>query len=92
MTEERKACTHRENHHADIRIACMEDSGAFLAEIRIHCKDCGLPFQFLNLPLGLHMQGAAMSADGQEARLAIVPVGSTPHPLAGVTGFGVSRS
>lgn len=85
-------CTHTVEHHADVRIACLEDSGRFMAEIRIHCARCGIAFQFQGLPLGLHIAGATMSVDGEEARLAVAPVGTVPRPLDGVTGFGVKAS
>ena len=91
-TPETKGCQHNKAHDAEVRMQCFEDTGTFLAEVRIRCADCGLPFQFLSLPLGLHLGGAAMSVDGQEARLAVVPVGHTPHPLKGITGFGVKAS
>jgi hypothetical protein len=91
-SEAKVGCQHRKSHEAIVAVQCFEDTGTFLAEIRIKCADCGLPFQFLNLPLGLHMGGSAMSVDGQEARLAIVPVGQTPHPLKGLVSFGVKAS
>lgn len=67
----------------------MEDSGQFMLDVTIKCAQCGLPFQFIGLPLGLDLSGAAMSPDGLEAHLAIAPQGSTPHPLSGVTGFTI---
>ena len=74
-------CKHNKAHAVDASIGFMEDTGRFTAEVRIVCADCGLPFQFLGLPLGLDMEGAAMSADGLEARLAIAPMGTVPQPL-----------
>jgi len=62
---------------------------SYMAHIRIECQKCHRPFQFIGLPLGLHMRGATMSADGQEARLAIAPVGSIPQPLDGVLSIGI---
>lgn len=84
------ACKHM-NFDACVSVARLEDSGQFLAHVKVECLECKLPFQFLGLPLGLELQGAAMSVDGQEARLAIAPVGSVPQPLdkALLRGFRV---
>lgn len=85
------ACKHMQ-FRADVAVARLEDSGRFNAEIKIECADCHLPFQFVGLPLGLDLGGACMSIDGQQARLAIVPVGSEPNPLdkALIRGFRIS--
>lgn len=83
-------CKHNKIHKATVAVACLEDSGRFQAEIRIECE-CGRPFQFVGLPLGLDLNGASMSVDGQEARLAIAPVGTIPQPLGKylLSGFRV---
>lgn len=46
---------------------------SFQADIHIWCAECELPFQFVGLPGGLNMQGAAVSLDELEARLTIKP-------------------
>lgn len=75
-------CRHNKAHKATVGVGFLEDSGRFTAEVRIECADCGRPFQFINLPIGLDLQeGATMSVDGQEARLAVAPVGTVPQPL-----------
>lgn len=74
------ACAHA-NFHASVRVARLEDSGQFMAEIRIECQECKTPFQFLGLEPGLDLQGARVSIDGLEANIAICPVGSKPNPL-----------
>jgi hypothetical protein len=74
------SCKH-ENFRASVDVNRLEDSGRFCADVRIECAECHLPFQFLGLPLGLNLTGAAMSVDGLEARLGIAPVGSVPQPL-----------
>ncbi|POR42523.1 hypothetical protein [Methylobacterium sp. V23] len=84
------ACKH-ENFAAAVRVARLEDSGRFMAEIRISCTACGAPFQFLGLEPGLDLQGARVSIDGLEANIAIAPEGTQPSPLQrmvhGVQGF-----
>lgn len=49
------------------------ESGKFMAEIQIECSDCHRPFEFLGLPAGLNLEGAAVEFGGREARLAIKP-------------------
>lgn len=73
-------CKHL-NFNAQVRVARLEDSGRFNVEIVIACKDCGLPFEFQGLQPGLNLNGATVSIDGLEARLAIIPQGSRPNPL-----------
>lgn len=84
------ACKH-ENFAANVKVARLEDSGRFMAEIRISCTECGAPFQFLGLEPGLDLQGARVSIDGLEANIAIAPEGTQPSPLQqmvhGVRGF-----
>lgn len=85
-------CKHNKAHRASVSVGYMEDSGRFTCEVRVECADCGRPFQFLGLPIGLDLEGGAfISADGQECRLAVAPVGSVPQPLdkALVRGYRV---
>lgn len=90
ITTER--CLHNKNTSANVRIDYLEDTGRYMCEVKLKCVDCGQPFRFMGLPLGLNMNGAAMGVDGLEARLAIMPADRIPHPLQGVTGFGVKAS
>jgi hypothetical protein len=83
-------CKH-ENFRANVRVARLEDTGRFIAEITVNCDQCGVPFQFLGLEPGVDTDGARVSIDGLEANLAICPQGSRPNPLqritANVSGF-----
>lgn len=63
-------CNH-EQFDATVTVNRLEDSGRFVADVRVKCVQCGEPFRFLGLPTGLDLNGAAVSVDGQEARLAI---------------------
>ena len=86
-------CKHNKAHKATVSVIYLEDSGRFTADVRIECE-CGRPFQFLGLPIGLDLNGGAfISADGQECRIAIAPVGTVPQPLdAGlVRGFRIRQ-
>lgn len=78
---------------ATVTVNRLADSGRFTADIRIDCKECGLPFRFLGLPLGLDLDGAAMSVDALEARLAIAPGDGLLPPLrGGLRGFSIRAS
>lgn len=67
---------------AGVAVNRLEDTGKFNLDVRVSCLECGLPFQFLGLEAGLNLGGAAVSLDGEEARLAIAPKGSVPTPFA----------
>lgn len=73
-------CKHM-NFNASVAVARLEDTGGFMAEIRIECMDCKKPFQFLGLEPGIDMQGARVSINGLEANIAICPEGAKPNPL-----------
>jgi hypothetical protein len=77
-------CKHEE-FAASVAVARLEDSGRFMAEVRVTCRQCGTPFQFLGLAPGLNMRGATVSIDGLEANIAIAPQGSVPNPLQAMT-------
>ncbi len=74
------ACAHH-NFDAKVAVGRLEDSGRFIAEVRIHCVDCKTPFQFLGLQPGLDLDGARVSMDGLEANIAICPQGARPNPF-----------
>lgn len=63
-------CPHM-NFSANVDVSRLETSGRFMADVRIKCTECGEPFRFLGLPAGIDLDGAAVSVDGFEARLAI---------------------
>lgn len=88
----KQQCLHNVNTSAQVRIDYLEDTGRYSCEVKLKCDVCGQPFRFMGLPLGLNLNGATMSVDGLEARLAIMPADRIPHPLHGVTGFGVKVS
>lgn len=83
-------CTHQQ-FDADVRVARLEDIGAFMAEVRIKCLHCGVSFQFLGLPAGCMLNGATVSLDGLEANLAICPQGAKPSPMQ-VVGYTITGS
>ena len=83
-------CRH-EDFNAKVRVARLEDSGRFMAEITVRCSQCDKPFQFLGLEPGVDLDGARVSIDGLEANIAIAPEDARPNPLQRMS-FGVRRS
>lgn len=66
-------CQHT-NLSATVQISHLSNTGRWLSEIKIICAECGVPFAFKGLPIGANLDGAAVSADGTEARIAVEPV------------------
>jgi len=62
----------------------------YTADITVKCAQCGARFQFLGLAPGVDTQGARVSLDGLEARIALCPEGSKPNPLQRLA-HGVAR-
>lgn len=67
-----KECKHLD-FNAKVIVNRLEDKGLFNADVEIWCKDCGLPFKFVGLPMGLNLFGATVDVGKTEARLAIKP-------------------
>lgn len=84
-------CQHK-NFSATVNVSRLEDSGRFMADIRVHCEECKQQFRFIGLPCGVDLNGASVSIDGTEARLAIAPKGEVVTPLEGIQGFTSRRS
>lgn len=84
-------CDHQD-FAAVVEVNRLEGSGRFSADVRIECAECGERFRFLGLPVGLDLNGAAVSVDGCEARLAIAPRSASDLPLGKpgeVDGFSI---
>lgn len=79
------SCKHM-NFTANVSVARMENVGKFHADIRISCAECGVPMQFLGLDTGFSFDGARVSLDGQEARIAIAPSDVTLSPIMKMMG------
>lgn len=66
-------CEHQD-FRANVTVNRIEDSGLFNADIRVDCANCGEPFKFVGLPMGVNLHGATVSPDLVEARMAIAPL------------------
>lgn len=81
-------CEHH-NFDAAVRVARIEDKGRFMAEIRVTCRDCGTPMQFMGLEPGMNFNGATVSLDGLEANIGIHSQGERPNPMQELMGYSV---
>ena len=89
VTKTQEACPHA-NFNAQVDVNRMEDTGAFMSDIRISCRDCGLPFQFVGVDTGVDFYHPMKSFSGEEMHAPIVPKGK--EMPRGLTGFRVRRS
>jgi hypothetical protein len=81
-------CKHL-NFDSKIVVARVEDVGRFVAEFRIRCVDCDMPFQFLGIEPGFNYEGPTVTLDGLEANLPICPQGQRPTPMQGLSGYTI---
>lgn len=88
MSLDPRRCTHM-NFAVKAQIARIEDIGRFVAEIKIACKDCGTPFEFMGIGLGFNYEAPNATIDHLEAHLPICPQGARPGPHSGPVGYQV---
>ena len=86
-------CKH-ENFTARVNVGRLlhdgrEDPSAFVAEIKINCVECGLPFEFLGVPMGYQPGATRVSPDGLELRAALKPQGQNLDQT-GMPGFDIN--
>lgn len=87
-------CEH-ENFRANVAVGRLSASDtddtiiAYSADVTIECAGCGLPFEFIGLPMGLMHTEPTCSVDALEARMPIKPKGSAVR--ADLTGFKLRR-
>ena len=79
-----------EDFNAYVVVNRLEDSGAFVADIRVKCAQCELPFEFPGLPVGLSCANVTVSWDGQELRVPLKPSDSKFFPA--FAGYGVKQA
>lgn len=82
-------CLH-ENFEANAAVNRISDvEGApvnsFLVELIVKCIDCGMPFCFRGMPVGLSHMGPTMSLD---ARTACLPIHPEDDPTTGIGSPG----
>lgn len=65
-------CTHQQ-FKADVAVNRFEDTGGFMADVRIHCIDCGKAFRFMGLRAGVNFHSPTVSIDETELHAPIEP-------------------
>jgi hypothetical protein len=80
-------CKH-EQFEAMTRVARLTEEGSdkvtgFSADIRIHCSQCGTPFEFIGVPGGYHPGHPMVSFDGTELRAPIRPSNAPMEKIPG---------
>ena len=86
------ACQH-ENFTAQVNVSRLTKSDTdntvvgYLAEVRVNCIDCGLPFEWIGVDAGMMHSKPMASLDAQELRAPIRPKGCDIFPA--IPGFSV---
>jgi hypothetical protein len=86
-------CQHKEfDAVVDVTRLVDQTPIAFSADIRVRCATCGEAFAFIgDMPVGLLPNGPAVSPDGTELRVPLVP-GSQPRIPRRGPGYKMSMS
>lgn len=64
------------------------EPSAFVAEIRIVCRDCGVPFEFLGVPMGYQPGATRVSFDSLTLNAALKPQGARLDQ-SGMPGYDI---
>jgi hypothetical protein len=83
------ACQHID-FAGSISVHRLEDTGTFVAGIRVWCSVCQLMFSFSGLPLAISTNRACVNIDATEVSLPIEP-GPKPIPLGGTIPVEMPR-
>lgn len=73
-------CEHK-NFRAHVSVNRLEDLGGFIADVRVECAECGLPFSFLGVSAGLSFERPTVSVDGCELHAPLEPGFDTDRGL-----------
>lgn len=91
----RETCPHM-NHSVFASVGRIQKSDlepetivAYTADIKIQCRDCGQPYEFLGLPNGMSFYQPTVSIDGLELRAPLAIPGT--RPPEGMAGFSVTH-
>jgi hypothetical protein len=74
-------CKH-ENFAAEVVVNRREDTGKVMADVRIWCARCQLPFHFVGVEFGISFYKPMISIMGTELHVPIAP-GEIPLDLTG---------
>lgn len=59
--------------NASVTVNRLQDTGRFMADVRIECAGCKEPFHFKGLAMGYSPTEPMVSVDGLELRVPIAP-------------------
>lgn len=91
------SCQHKEFEcFCDVARMPAKEGGPierYMVAVRVQCAQCETQFRFIGLPAGCDLNGACVSIDATEARLAIAPKGDVIPALekGSDVGFSVRR-
>ena len=71
-------CNHPD-FDATVLVTRLEHTLSYVAEVKIHCIVCGMPFRFKDLPAGISVTKSMCSIFGNEASLPISPMDDMPQ-------------
>ena len=69
---DKKTCLH-ESFKADVDVQRFEDTGLFMADVRVRCVQCDEPFRFIGVAAGVRFDRPSVSIDGTELHAPIEP-------------------
>jgi len=91
---DKKQCLHM-NFNAKVDVNRLHNGNEkisdYLADVRIWCADCELPFQFRGIPHGLNGNQPTTGLDQLEASLPVIPADGCLRPLSKMPGFSVAH-
>jgi hypothetical protein len=86
------SCKHEE-FNANVAVHRIQKSDlepdeivAYQADIKVECRQCGQPFEFFGLPMGMSFYQPTISIDGQVMRVPLIIPGTKPPDR--LPGFG----
>lgn len=89
-----EGCRHVRAHNCKCDVTYLSNSklGVFILDVRVICRDCGMPFRFIGLPAGVDLNGGAtVSPNAEEARLVIAPKGEVIASIDGGCASGLTE-
>lgn len=66
------SCEHDE-FNAEVKVARLEDTGQFVAEVKVSCAACGVPFRFLGPPTGISFSHPTVDVPATTLHAPIAP-------------------
>lgn len=79
-------CEH-DNFGATVDVTHLVDKGAYVADIKVWCQECGERFLFPPFPSGIDCSEARVSVDGTQMTVPVRPASSAAFPF--FPGFSV---